>query len=244
MTSANKFFIIVLLCALFTTSCQKDSPLPDSLNELEFFCPVGEAESYFRGKMEGQWVCYKQGINHYQLLVGIASSFTTEGPTATVGSGQESQSNFSARGNIWLLPRKTFPGGTVIPAHKPSLAIQTPAEGEGWTVAKFFETYFSEEGTLPLGTPSEKGYNIEFKYSSYDTGGIFTSNGGNQRDSYLELTKCKKTSLPSGTRYELEFEFSCRLYCHLFGSDYPNKVYYTTIENGTFVAVAHISEDQ
>ena len=242
MITHKRLLICILLTSFFTFSCEKRSLLPDSLDEIEYFCPTGEVESYFLGWIEEKGVCFKEGINHYRLEAGVASSFTTDGPTATVGDGQEAQNNYSSRGNVLLISRKVFPKGTLFPDFKPSISIQTPNPKDttgDWNTKKFFETYFSQEGQLTLGTPSERGYNILFTYSARGTSKYFTSNAGAQDGSYLELSKCKITPLPSGDKlYELTFDFSCKLYYHTSRKDsgYPDKIYYTTIENGTFVA--------
>jgi len=240
MHTHKRLLICILLTSFFAFSCEKRSLLPDSLDEIEYFCPTGEVESYFLGWIEGKGVCFKEGINHYRLRAGVASSFTTDGPTATVGDGQEAQENYSSRGNVRLIPIEVFPGGTIIPAFKPIISIQTPAEStEGWTRKRFFETYFSQAGALALGTPSERGYNISFRYNTHRVSKHFSSNAGAQDGSYLELSKCKITPLPSGDKlYELTFDFSCKLYYHTSRKDsgYPDDIYYTTIENGTFVA--------
>lgn len=225
--------IVVTLTTLMitTTGCKKENPLPGSLQEIEYTCPEGEAASYFEGIIEEQLACFKAGINNYQLSTGLQSSFTTYGPTLELGGPNDSLDNFRIRAYIALQPIDTVGFKTFIPTHTPRINILSPAEEQIDSEIYFFEKYFGEEGELSL---DESGYIIQLHYNqAYRNRGIyFSTDGANQEGSYLLLNKVEKTPVDDGLQYDLEFEFSCKLYYTRTGSHYPEKVYYTTIEDG------------
>jgi hypothetical protein len=222
---------LIALALTTTTGCKKENPLPGSLQEIEYTCPEGEAVSYFEGIIDEQLACFKAGINSYQLRTGLQSSFTTFGPTLELGGSDDSLDNFRIRAYIGLLPRDTIGVKKFIPTHTPYIDILSPAEEQSDSELYFFEEYFGEEGELPL---NDSAYIIQLKYNQgYPDGGItFSTDGANQEGSYLLLNKVEKTPVGDGLQYDLEFEFSCKLYYTRTGSHYPEKVYYTTIEDG------------
>lgn len=233
MKCVDFFWITVTLIALALTTtagCKKENPLPGSLQEIEYTCPEGEAVSYFEGIIDEQLACFKAGINSYQLRTGLQSSFTTFGPTLELGSPDDSLDNFRIGAYIALQPIHTVGFKTFIPSYTPRINILSPSEEQIDSEIYFFEKYFGEEGELPLDGSS---YIIQLQYTQYPNTLIsFSTDGVNQEGSYLLLNKVEKTPVDNGLQYDLEFEFSCKLYYTRTGSHYPEKVYYTTIEDG------------
>lgn len=224
--------MLIALALATTTGCKKENPLPGSLQEIEYTCPEGEAVSYFEGIIDEQLACFKAGMDNYQVYAALQSSFITNGPTLELGGTSDPLDNFRIGARIALQPRVTNEMKTFIPEYTPWISILSPKEKKSDSEIYFFEKYFGEKGELSLGNETSEGYTIALHYSEYFSGITFSTDGANQEGSYLLLNKVKKTPVDNGLQYDLEFEFSCKLYYTRTGSHYPEKVYYTTIEDG------------
>lgn len=235
-----------LLLLLSLGSCKKESILPDSLRDVVYTCPEGEADAFFKGYIDGKKVCFKEGIMDYKVAAGLVSAFTTSGHTLELGGDYDSLENFNVRGYVGMRPTATQSTGHGAikkpPNHTPSIEIRGPkamnsvrgsaeSESDSWGT-QFFERHFGEEGALPLGDEEQGGYRVLLKYNGQKHSFRFSTYGGDQEGSYLNLVQVEKAAYQGKTQYHLVFEFSCNLYYAGTGKHTGETVYYETIEDG------------
>ena len=212
------------------------------VDELNFYCPSETSDFYFEGTINGDFFCYYDEIDRYEQEFSVTSTFTTSGPSVSIGDGIEAGvTNFRVWANLGftpvpeLIPNAPGHQETIAYPHlKHYLLIETPSDTVQRSFTELIEKNITQIGDLVIQSDVVDfldGFNISFNFNDYDNlaSQKFETLGGNQDGSFLKITNLEIKNFPLAgiKQYNVTFEFECNLYYY----NNPNK-FYNKIENG------------
>ncbi len=217
------FFFGLIFIVL--SSCEKDdkyySPYlvetySNYLDSLDMHCPEGKSDNYFEGMINGQQVCYKDGIENYVFKYKFFSSVITDSPNLVVGSKNPDL--------LYLIvlafdPRHPRPNG------KESLNIKFPYFDPNRNTVEFLDSLFSikhhELKSIIDGNElvrSKTKFIVELymvdrgEHGERGNGFPISTIYGIQNNSSIIIDKVEKREFENSVQYSLEMTINCKLY--------------------------------
>ena len=236
----NLILSTALACVLLFSACLKEKTQPKGneawqrpsyervLESFNWDCTEFESEYYFSGTLNGEDICFGEGVNGYEMFHGGWWSVTTEGNTLSIGEGQAENYRFYNIG---------FKKATEEDHLIPKLEIKTPYYPSSKDYRDIFEENFREGIYAPaqnlIKTAPKDGFFLDIS-ASYRTdnhdeeyGGNFTiSTGpGSQEGSTFEITEVLTRTEGDYKVYDITAEIDCNMYHHHFNFGHEPELY-------------------
>ncbi len=261
MKATIMFFWGTALCSTFL-SCLKDDDYVNPtlskiyngmMDSLVLECKPNLSPNYLTLKMDGQEVCYFEGVEDRVINFSLVSKFTSASPSFS-SSGQILNTRNGA--SLWI-------SQTPVKNRKHYINLEFPDYNIGVDTLHYLDSIFSikendvigsEDIFVPSNFTDEEAYALKssggflnkFKVSFViphivpgATGGLALESSsiyGTQQGSYIRFNKVEKVHEKDGTYFNLEIDFKCKLY-HF--AQNGRKGLFKEITDGKYVVKIH-----
>ena len=226
--------LLVFFSLFFFSACEEEELYITIAKEAEIFCEDQPSEYFFEGFINGEKICFQEGIDYY-MQFSKWSGFTSG---ATIDLEQNNGVGTAWAGFTFCPrveesgPRKDkFPfGAQHIEIWSPEFSIETSKKEILNELIQNQEFTILEEEEREEGELSST-YNFRWLIAGDEDNdghhGLIQSSGGPQPNAYLRMTELETEEFNDRIFYTMTLEMACDLYIGSAG-----KIHYGRLEDG------------
>lgn len=214
-----KYKVILLFLIILIYGCE--SQLEKDYENIEFSCVDGSTPYLLEGEFDGKYFCYNS-LSGHKFRYTISATTITKGNTTL--SNIDSLNGEVIYFNNWSV-RKDFRYDSI---YDHNIYISSPSFTNVDSLKSFIPSILEERDLDIHSSDLSESFVITFMYnsngdSSYKQISSFFGNQSN--NNYLRITNFNEEKLLNGkTKYEFDFEFSCKLYDSIKKHDYFGEI--------------------